>query len=441
MASKIVINKSNIDSLPIPSKNPDGKPTKEDYYDTKLTGFVVRVASSGSKTYYAIGRTGGRMVWVKLGKHGIMTAEDARTEAKKKLGEMAGGKNPNIEKARNRDRGQTLQQVFEDYLTARPKMTERTKSVDRSLLNCHLSDWMKKPILEITDSMVRKRHLQIAKGTGEASANNAIRLFRRIHRFAAKVLKIEGLDRDMVKDTMEKQWFEEKRRATVIKSYDLATWYQAVLKISNPVISDYLTLLLFTGMRESEGQKLKWTDVDFKEKTFTIHNTKNKSSHTLPMSSFIEGILQRRYSNRVGPYVFPGTGKTGHIVEVKRQIEFIERETRKMLNGVDSDEALDKLIAEKKEDAIKPGIKFCLHDLRRGFASIAEQEVSYTMLKRLMNHSTKKDVTQGYIGIEFEKLRQGMQRITDAIEKLIMPPRDNGTKVIDFQEAKVKRSL
>jgi integrase len=59
------------------------------------------------------------------------------------------------------------------------------------------------------------------------------------------------------------------------------------------------------------------------------------------------------------------------------------------------------------------------HDLRRTFATTAEQVVSYSELKRLMNHSTDDDVTQGYITITAEKLRAPMQRVTDALLAVI----------------------
>jgi hypothetical protein len=66
---------------------------------------------------------------------------------------------------------------------------------------------------------------------------------------------------------------------------------------------------------------------------------------------------------------------------------------------------------------LEPGIKFCLHDLLRTFASIAESLVSYSALKKLMNHSDK-DVTQGYIVFDVNKLRGPMQLVTSEICRL-----------------------
>jgi len=96
----------------------------------------------------------------------------------------------------------------------------------------------------------------------------------------------------------------------------------------------------------------------------------------------------------------------------------VENETKRILNNVQSDDELKQLVEKITADRIKPGIKFCLHDLRRTFASIAEGEVSYAMLKRLINHKDK-DVTKGYVIINIEKTRQPMQRVTDVIMSLL----------------------
>jgi integrase len=137
------------------------------------------------------------------------------------------------------------------------------------------------------------------------------------------------------------------------------------------------------------------------------------------MSDVVLDLFKQRLDARENEFVFPGIGRTGHLTETQRQINFVELETRKMLNGAETNEEMTKLIEELPADQIKPGIRFCLHDLRRTFASIAENEVSYSVLKRLMNHSDK-DVTQGYIILSIDKLRLPMQQVTNAIRGMLV---------------------
>ena len=78
------INKSNVDLL---------KPG-ETLWDNRLTGFGCRCQAKG-KFYILKYRDGdGRQRWVTLGKHGEMTAEQARDKAERHRGEIAGGLDP-----------------------------------------------------------------------------------------------------------------------------------------------------------------------------------------------------------------------------------------------------------------------------------------------------------------------------------------------------------
>jgi hypothetical protein len=55
-----------------------------------------------------------------------------------------------------------------------------------------------------------------------------------------------------------------------------------------------------------------------------------------------------------------------------------------------------------------------LHDLRRTFITVADRlDMSAFAIKRLVNHKTSSDVTDGYIVIDAERLRGPMQRVTD----------------------------
>ena len=426
---KIKISKTTVDKIPLP----EGE--RVDYFDTDLTGFGVR-ASKTAKTYFVMARVNGKLIRHNIGRHGVVDPDRARKKAKSVLGDMTDGIDPNQEKAKSRERGLTLKEIHEKYQAARPQMKRHTVQVDKSLLNCHMSDWLNKPIQEITKEMVAKRHLKIAQETKHVTANNAMRLFRRLYNFAIGISEEDSLPKNPVARLSDtRQWFKESRRQTVIKDHELHVWYSALQKIDSPVAQDYLELLLFTGLRKNEGLTLKWSDVDMKGKTFTVRETKNGKPHTLPMSTALFDLFTRRQELRENEYVFPGRekktpkknqkpeepdhNKDRHLIEPKRQVQNLESITQLILNNVETVEELEKLKKENP-DKVMPGITFCLHDLRRTFSTIAEQHVSYSELKRLMNH-TDKDVTQGYLVISVEKLKDPMQRVTNAIKKLLEP--------------------
>lgn len=63
------------------------------YRDSELAGFGLRVGIR-TKTYYAESKVGGRTVRLSIGKHGLITAEEARGQAQRLLRLMAEGRHP-----------------------------------------------------------------------------------------------------------------------------------------------------------------------------------------------------------------------------------------------------------------------------------------------------------------------------------------------------------
>jgi integrase len=401
LMGRIRLMKSAIDKLPIPQ----GK-KRDEYFDTELPGFGLRVTES-SRIYFVLGRVNGQLIRYTIGKHGVKTPDAARKEAREKLVMMANGINPNRDKALARVRGITLKKALNEYFISKPQLRDGTKRTYKCLLNMWLSDWMDKPLDEIGKAEVSKRHLKIASERSAVAANNVMRTFRAVYNHAQEVSDGTLPENPTKRLSQARQWFQIGRRQTLIKEHELKAWHDAVKAYSNPVVSDALLLLLFTGCREQEVLTLQWEDVDMKDRTFTIRAevSKNHREHTLPMSNAIFDIFNRRLVLRENEWVFPGQSESGHLTELKRALEYVINETK---------------------------IDFCIHDLRRTFTSIAEQEVSYAVLKRLLNHYTGNDVTAGYLVISTEQLRAPMQKVTDRIVKAIKA-KDAKGKVIPLR--------
>jgi len=70
----------------------------------------------------------------------------------------------------------------------------------------------------------------------------------------------------------------------------LATWFEQVRQIPNPVISAYLQALLLTGPRREELSGLRWEDVDFQWKSLTIKD-KVEGQRTIPLTPYVAALL------------------------------------------------------------------------------------------------------------------------------------------------------
>jgi len=380
----IKLTKTAIDSIPLPDGN-----SRVWYWDTELIGFGVRVSKT-DKTFYAKLKS----QVVKIGKFGQYTPDKARKEAIKILAKLNEGVDINKEKAITRTKGMTLEDALDKYFEAKPQLRGNTIITYKCLLSTWLSDWMDSPIKNISQADIAKRHLDIAEKRTAATANNVMRTFRAIYNHAQIIAESTLPENPTKRLSSSRQWFKVERRQTVIKEHDLKPWFNALITYPNPVSVEAIFLLLLTGCRENEMLTLEWDNVDLKDRTFIIKAeiAKNHKAHTLPMSDLIYNIFKQRSDLKENNWVFSSTGETGHLIDVRRAVEFVTK---------------------------KSNVEFCLHDLRRTFTGIAEQEVSYAVLKRLLNHYTGNDVTAGYLVISTEQLREPMQKITNKIVRAI----------------------
>lgn len=383
------LTKSNVDNIE-PPKDRD----QVFYRDDQLKGFAVRITASGIKSFVVEKLINHKVRRITLGRYGELTVEQARKEAQKLLGKIATGIDPIAEKRSAKASVVTLGEVFQDYLDARKSLKPKTLYDYKNMIRVAFSEWKNKPLLSITKDKVIKYHEKLGEKHGAAYANQAMRVIRALFNFAAGQYE-DAMGRSLITDnpvrrlSQARAWYRVERRQTFIKSHELAAWSQAVINLQNETLRDYLFLILFTGLRRQEAAQLQWNQVDLKAKTLRISDTKNRESHTLPLSDFLYNLLAQRKQVSNSDYVFPGPGKGGYIIEPRKQMAKVIEAT---------------------------GIHFTVHDLRRTFITIAESlDIPAYALKRLLNHKMNGDVTAGYIILDVERLRKPMQMISEFI--------------------------
>ncbi|MHB1948933.1 MAG: tyrosine-type recombinase/integrase [Gammaproteobacteria bacterium] len=413
------ITKTVVDKLPVPEAIIEKRTAQKRYYDDTLKGFGLRITSGGTKAFFIEKLVGTKLRRITLGRYPALTVEQARKEAHKLLGKIATGIDPIAERKERKVRAVTLNEVFTDYLNARKSLKQTTIRDYHRIMKESFSDWLNKPLLEITKDMVAKRHLSRGEKS-EARANLGMRFLRALFNFAAGEYE-DAKGRSLILENPVKRlshtraWYRVERRQTVIKAHDLSAWYKALIEMKDErcsgksdILRSYFLLILFTGLRREEAVRLTWDQIDLESKTLTITDTKNHQRHMLPLPNFLYNLLSSLHKNSASKYVFPGNGKTGYIVEPRK--------------------AMAKVIS-------KSGVQFTLHDLRRTFITIAESlDISAYALKRLLNHKMNHDVTAGYIVMDVERLRTPMQMIANQLMKLM------GIKIEESEE-KGKNSI
>ena len=400
MAKKNIINftKGNLDSLPIPVGS-----SRPYYHDSIVGGLSVRITSKGVKSFVVQRRINKRPVIVTLGRYPEMTIQIARKQAIKALNSISEGVNPNNKDKEVLIQNISLGQVFSDYIRSRgTNLKDNTKKGYISAFNNYLKDWEGKPIAEITRDMVEKKHRTITKQS-PTRANTVMRQLRAYFNYAMGEYEDSDGNPIFIHNPVSrlshiKAWNREKRKQTIIKTYDLKKWYDTVMELPQhqlnnkqpntaEVCRDLFLFILFTGLRRREASTLMWDNIDFKDHSLTIEDTKNHEAHSLPLTPFLLEVLERRKSD--SPYIFQGTTPDKPLNDPKKQLDKVRKIS---------------------------GVYFNLHDLRRTFITIAESlDINTYALKQLLNHKDQRDVTGGYIITYMERLREPMNKITDYI--------------------------
>jgi hypothetical protein len=169
-------------------------------WDTEVKGFGLQVLPSGIKSYVFQYRTpDGKTRRATIGKHGTLTADQARLKAREMQHRVFEGGDPLAEKREARTAA-TVSTVLDAYLES-AKFAEKapsTQAIDRGRIHRHLQPLLGKKLIgklkaedvrhayrdirdgkTATDEKTRPRGRAIVKG-GEGTARSAVRLLRAI---------------------------------------------------------------------------------------------------------------------------------------------------------------------------------------------------------------------------------------------------------------------
>lgn len=292
------------------------------------------------------------------------------------------------------DKPITLKEVYDSYVSLRILRPSTRSGYDRVVLK-YCAEWLDRDFPSITDDEIIRKYIFLRDHSGPGQAAQAMRVIKAINSYAhakyhiperniGKILRVAGIVSSPV------------RKTRFLQKADLPKWHRAVSSMNGSpqerTARDILMVGLFTGLRRTEIFTMKWADVDLRNRTLTVRNTKNHKDHTLPLPEILVKLFrERKQESGKSGYVFPG--KSG-VAAVR-----------------DIDDSRLKIIKNS-------GVEFSLHDLRRTFATVAtEIGVPPYLLKKLLNHRSG-DVTEGYVISTAEILRVPMKKIAGKMMEL-----------------------
>jgi integrase len=380
------ITKRLVDSL---------QPTEQEIitWDDEIPGFGIRVTPKGVKAYILKYRAGhGRAAPIRkptIGKHGAITADEARRIAKDWKARIALGGDP----ARDREehaKAPTVDRLCDEYLASHAHL-KRSGADDRRMIERDIRPALSsRRVSEIT-----RRDIETFRDSLRAApvaANRKLALLSKMFNLAIgwgwiTRNPVDGVQRN-AENKRERYLTPEEiaRFNTAAEAYVAQSVQKSVARRTVAAIR----LLALTGARRGEVLKAKWEHFDLERGVWTkpSAHTKQKRTHRVPLSPIAVELLRevRAEGEHRSGYVFPAkAGAAGHVSDIKKPWQ-------RLLS-----------LAELRDVR--------LHDLRHTYASIlASEGISLPQIGALLGH-TQASTTQRYTHLLDDPLRSATNRV------------------------------
>lgn len=373
---KAKVTKRLVEALPVE------KGRRSIVWDENVNGFGVRATGAG-RTYFVryragTGRTALRRDYT-IGKHGApWTVEKAREEAKRILGRVAAGEDPQAEKVANRkpDEERTFEAVARKFIQrhVEKNLKSSTSREYRRIINGTLVPaWGEKRV----DAIERRDVRELVDNIEEhapALARFVFAVTRKLFNYA--------LDRDLIAENPCSSMSGPplpKARDRVLSDDELRLVWKGAGKLGFPY-GHAVRALVLTAQRRSEVSTMERADVDLTRSEWIIpgQKAKNAKAHAVDLSPEMVKVIEaaedalrpKPSAKPVGSFVFGVTGENPPTQwgRYKR--------------------LLDEAIAEiAKEEGFEPPAPWRLHDLRRTAATgMAGLGFGPHIIERVLNH-------------------------------------------------------
>jgi integrase len=323
--------------------------TKDRYlWDDQLRGFGLKITPTGNKIYliqYNLHGRNGRTSRVKVGPHGVLTAEQARTEAKKLLGDVAARRDPAESRAKakaQRTLGSAVALFLDEYVDA--KLKPSTAEEYRRLMRLHLAERLRsRPLGAIARADIATLHLKLRDKPYQA--NRLLAVLSKFFNWA----KMQDLRSDASNPCRHIKKYRERKRERFLTECELGRLGQALVNaetegLASPWVIAAIWLLILTGARHSEIRKLLWSEVDLSRRRLRLRESKTNEK-TIYLSDAAVEILASIPRLDDNPHVICGEKIGACLVN-------LQKPWRRIRQMADLDDVR-------------------IHDLRHSFASFA----------------------------------------------------------------------
>ncbi len=367
------------------------------FWDSELMGFGVRVYPSGSKYYAVQTRAGGAAAKrVTVGRHGVITAEEARRRAALIIARIKAGEEHSPEPMASRlADGPTVAELavryMEEHVAVHCKPTT-ARGYRVSIENYILPEFGKLPALAVGQAHVAELHYRLRNSP--CQVNHVLAVLSRIFDMAESW--------GLVPEANNPCRFQVKYKQRLRERFLTEVEFRRLGRVLNeaetsPGVSARtvaaIRLLMLTGCRCNEILTLRWEEVDLEAKALHLSDSKT-GPRTISLSPEAARVLAELPRASGNPWVITGRKPGAHLVDLQHPWKLIC--ARAGLEGVR------------------------IHDLRHSFASRAlALGESLPMIGKLLGHS-RIETTARYAHLARDSVQESAARIADSIAADIM---------------------
>ena len=377
------ISKRTVGKLPVGEKDAV-------YWDRELLGFGVRVYPNGTKVYVVQTRAGGKSKRIAVGRHGVISPDQARRKAAQMIARIKAGEDPDPE-ATKKPPAPTVAELAERYLVEHVQVRCKPRTVEA----CR---WLvKKFVLPDLGNMavdeVEREHisdLHHKHRNTPYQANRILEVVRKMFNLA----EAWGMRKDAANPCRFVQKYKEKKRERFLTDEEFHRLGQVLNEIEadgSETLSAVtaVRLLMLTGCRLNEIQTLRWEDVDLEAAELKLRDSKT-GARMVPLSRAAVTVLSVLPRPDDNPWVIVGKKPGAHLTDLQHPWRRIRG--RAGLNDVR------------------------IHDLRHSFASKAlALGESLPMIGKLLGH-TQVQTTARYSHLVNDSVKASGSRVGNSID-------------------------
>jgi len=379
----MTFSKGRLETLTLPA---DGQ--RLEFHDKQAKGLMLRCSSTGTKTFcfYRWIKGASKPERITLGRFPAMTVEQARSKAAQLNASVENGENPN-DPLKLQKTEPTLLELFEDFVIHRRNkkgehLSAKTVLEYRNSFNRYLEPWAKRKLSKITAAEMSTLHMRLGKNR-PTTANRTMALVSSLYNFA-----IMERSHALTNPAEKIKKYPENERDRFLQSDELPRFFDALAKEENSDMREYFLVALLTGVRRSNVLAMRWDEINLERGEWRII-TKGNSTQIVALSPEVVAILNGRQQAADSEWVFPSTGKTGHLVEPKK--------------------AWQRLLDRAGLSDLR------IHDLRRTLGSWqAKTGASLLTIGKSLNHKSMQS-TAIYARLDLEPVRKSINLATTAM--------------------------